>query len=80
MHLVIGALSKDPVVDPEEDPCPRASLLNKVLERVPFTQGPDRIHIHLLIMALTQHVCDSRGNPISPGNRQRFVSVETSLY
>lgn len=53
MHLVIGVLSKDPTVDPEEDPCPSATLLNKVLDTVPFTQGPERIHTHLLIVEPT---------------------------
>lgn len=54
MHLVIGALSKDPIVDPEEDPCPSVTLLNKVLDTVLFTQGPERIHIHLLIVEPTK--------------------------
>lgn len=37
-HLVIGPLSENPVVDPEEDPCPRATPLNKGLEAIPSTR------------------------------------------
>lgn len=36
MHLVKGLQSEDPTSDPEVNPCPSATLLNKVLEIVPF--------------------------------------------
>lgn len=41
---VIGLLSEDPNVEPEVNAYPNATLQNKVLEGVPFTQEPDRIH------------------------------------
>lgn len=44
MELVIGELFKDPAVDSEADPCPRAILLNKTLEVVPPVQGLNGIH------------------------------------
>ena len=45
-HLVIGLLSEDPNVDPKVDPCFSATLLNKVLDAVPSTQGPKKIYVH----------------------------------
>lgn len=36
--------SEDWSVDPEADLCPGATLLNKVLEAVPSTEGQERIH------------------------------------
>lgn len=45
-YLVIGPLTEDATVKPEENPCSSAILLNKVLEAVILTQGPHRIHAH----------------------------------
>lgn len=45
-HLVRGHLTEDPTVHPEKEPWFRANLLNKVLEPVSSTQGPDRTHAH----------------------------------
>ena len=43
-HWVEDLLSEERTVDPEVDSCPSIALLNKVLEAVPSTQGPNRIH------------------------------------
>lgn len=39
-------LIEDLTMDPEADPCLSTTLLNKVLEAVPSTQGPDQISAH----------------------------------
>lgn len=38
VYLVIGQWSEVPTLNPEAGPCPRATLLNKILEAVLFTQ------------------------------------------
>ena len=47
LSMVTDLLSEDQTVNSEADPGPSTTLLNKVAEAIPSTQGPDRIPIHL---------------------------------
>lgn len=51
-HIVVGPLAEDATVDPEVYPCSSATLLNKTLEAVTFTQEPGRIYAKLLTKSL----------------------------
>lgn len=44
--MAIGPLSEDPTVNLEVDSGSSITLLNKILEAVPPTQGPGATHTH----------------------------------
>lgn len=77
-----------PTVDPEANPCP--NILMNMLEAVPFTKGPDRIHAaqppgnNLSTTAMwldrTKHDCRSWGKSHQPRKLKGGLHLPKPVY